>query len=53
MEDTSGQELKEAQEKLNALVDRALAEGTPLNETFEIMKQCGKVNRLIAGRENK
>jgi hypothetical protein len=48
MADTSGQELKRERERLNALVDRALADGTPLSETFEIMRQSEKVNRLIS-----
>lgn len=44
-------ELRREQEKLNRLVDEALKNGTPIAETFEIMKQSEKVNQLILKRE--
>lgn len=47
----SEQMLRKEQEKLNMLVDRALADGTPIGKTFEIMKQSEKVNRLMLQRE--
>ena len=36
--------------KLNHLVDEALDNGTPINETHELMMQCRKVHELILKR---
>jgi hypothetical protein len=46
-------EIREEREKLDELVDKALADGTPIAETFEIMRQCEKVNHLILERERR
>ena len=39
--------LQNEQQKLNALVDEALKNGTPLCETHDIMKQCRIVHDLM------
>jgi hypothetical protein len=41
------EKLQAEREKLDRLIDEALENGTPLNETFEIMEQCRKVNKII------
>ena len=43
-------ELAYEQSKLNRLVEEALENGTPINETHEIMMQCRKVHKLILKR---
>ena len=40
--------LETAKRKLNALVDEALENGTPIDETHDIMDQCKKIKLLIA-----
>ena len=45
--------LEEEREKLNRLVDEALADGTPISETDEIMKQCRIIKRLSGEDEGK
>ena len=40
-------QLQIEREKLDRLVDEALKNGTPISETYEIMKQCEKVDRLL------
>lgn len=39
--------LRKEREKLNRLIDRALKNGTPISETYEIMKHSRKVNELL------
>ncbi len=38
--------LQQEREKLDRLVDAALADGTPIEETYAIMHQCRKIDRL-------
>lgn len=40
-------ELRAEREKLNQLVDDALRNGTPISQTYDIMKQSNKVNQII------
>ena len=39
--------LKKERAKLERLVDEALENGTPINETHAIMEQCRKVDALV------
>lgn len=43
--------LQKERERLNRLVDEALQNGTPINETHEIMSQSQRVEALIAKLE--
>ena len=45
--------LTQEQSKLNHLVEEALENGTPINETYEIIVQCRKVHELILKRMTK
>jgi len=47
------QKLNKEREKLDRLIDQALADGTPIDMTQAIMNQCKKVNLMILERENK
>ena len=38
--------LQQEREKLNRLVDAALENGTPIEETYDIMDQCRKISRF-------
>jgi hypothetical protein len=40
-------QLQQEREKLDRLVDEALKNGTPIDETYEIMSQTKKVEALI------
>ena len=53
METVFERKLRTERDKLNSLVDQALENGTPIAETYEIIKQCEKVNRIISERDNK
>jgi len=41
-------EIKTEREKLNRLIDEALASGTPIAETYDIMDQCKKMKRVAS-----
>ena len=43
--------IRREREKLDRLVDEALKNGTPIGETYEVMAQCKKIERMMAEQE--
>ena len=51
MDRLDNDDLIKEQERLYRLVNEALKNGTPIGETYEIMAQCHKIDKMMLERE--
>ncbi|MDD5017000.1 MAG: hypothetical protein PHO15_02730 [Eubacteriales bacterium] len=52
MKTNDEKKLEKERQKLESLVDEALKKGTPISQTYDIMNQCEKINRMSGEKHN-